>query len=180
MKLLFSITLFLYVLLQPAHAQNSYHALFASDLNDVVSDISKGYNGEYIVIKYKSYWGGIYDTAEVTEYKIYSFYNNLQDSLCWPVNFHRVDTNIFPKRVYFDSVYYYVFGAAVTDTGQQEEFVARYQYMAKFDLNRQIIWEKFYERPPELLDFWSAGIARVLLLTPIFAGAIDTHNLFLI
>ncbi len=165
MKRIVIIASLLFVIFQTGHTQNTYQVLFASGLDDVVHYISKGDNGEYVVIKYKNYWGGMQDTSQVVQYKIYSFFNDLQDSLCWPVSFNRLDTTILPHIVYYDSSFYYVFGAAVFKTGQSDTSIIRNDYMAKFDSDKQIVWERFYPRSPEFNDYCNAFDMNILLLT---------------
>ena len=158
--------LFILTLLSAAtvHAQNSYELTFATPYNDVINEITKGYQDEFIVVRYKSYWAGIHDTADITRFTLYSFYNNIEDSLCWPVNFYRPDTNIFPQKVYFDSSCYYVFGSAVTNTNGPDSLLTRWEYMAKFDMNKQMVWEKLYPRPVELTGYRASGEPRILKL----------------
>ncbi len=160
------LVLFILMLLSTGavHAQNSYELTFATPYNDVINEITKGCQDEFIVVRYKSYWAGIHDTADITRFTLYSFYNNLQDSLCWPVNFYRPDTNIFPQKVYFDDSCYYVFGSAVTNTGGPDSLITRWEYMAKFDMNKQMVWENLYPRPAELTGFRASGEPRILKL----------------
>ena len=146
------------------HAQNSYEVTFATEYEDVINEITKGYQDEFIVVRYKSYWAGIYDTAEIARFTLYSFYNNIEDSLCWPVAFYRPDTNIFPQKVYFDNNCYYVFGSAVTNTSGPDSLLTRWEYMARFDMNKQIVWEKLYPRPAELTGYLTSGGPRILKL----------------
>ncbi len=164
MKYQLVLLLLLLLQMQAGYSQNSYDVTFATEYNDRIQEITKGYDDEFIAVKYKSYWAGIYDTAGITRFTIYSFYNNLQDSLCWPVNFYRPDTNIFPQKVYFDSNCYYAFGSAVTNTNGPDSLLIRWEYMAKFDMNKQMVWEKFYARPAELTGYHASGAVIILKL----------------
>ncbi len=145
-------------------AQNSYKALFASGLDDMLPDIAKGLGDEYNVIKWKNYWGGIYDTSTIFRADIYSFHNALADSARWPVNFNRPDTTIFPESILFDDSSYMVAGGAVIRTGGADTVLTRYQYIARFDINKQVLWEYLYPRPQELLQYGSPNLQRILKL----------------
>jgi len=158
------LVLLLTLLAWMGNAQNSYEVTFVTKYDDRINEITKGYQDEFIVVRYKSYWAGIYDTADVARFTLYSFYNDLEDSLCWPIEFYRPDTNIFPQKVYFDSSCYYVFGSAVTNTNGPDSSLTRWEYMARFDMNKQMVWEKFYTRPGELTGYNSSGNPKLLKL----------------
>ncbi len=164
MKKLLVILLFMLLQARVGYTQNSYDVTFATEFDDLISNISKGYEDELIAVRYKSYWAGIYDTADITRFTLYSFYNDLQDSLCWPVAFYRPDTNIFPQSVYFDSSSYFVFGGAVTNTGGPDSLLTRWEYMAKFNINKQLVWERFHPRTEELNSFLTSGYPKILKL----------------
>jgi hypothetical protein len=155
----------LFIISKQIYAQDTYKILFASEMDDFISELSKGYNNEYNIITSKNYWGGIYDTSTVFRSKIYSFHNSLADSACWPVSFNHNDTTIFPASILFDNSTYLVAGSAVVRHINLEDTIyERYQYIASFDTNKQILWEYFYPRPQELIDYGSAGPHRILKL----------------
>ena len=159
------ITILIILLTHVSFSQNSYSVKFASELEDGIIDASKGDNDEYLLIKWKNYWGGIYDTASVFRSEIYSFGNNLADSTRWPFNFNRVDTAIFPSSILFDSNCYIVAGGATIRSGGDSVIFTRYQYIAKFDLGKQLVWEYLYPRPQELEQYGSPGLQKMMKLS---------------
>jgi len=158
--LLFALLYFIASL--PINAQNSYKVLFASELYDAIYELSKGNDDEYNIIKYKNYFGGG-DTSSIFIADIYSFHNNLADSMHWPINFNRTDTIILPASILFDESYYIVAGGAVVRTN--DTIFTRYQYIAQVDLDKQLVWEYLYPRPQELVQYGSPGLQRILKLS---------------
>jgi len=165
MKTAISGFLALFVISIQVYAQDTYKVLFASEMNDVISGLSKGHNDEYNIIATKNYWEGIYDTSSIVRKDIYSFHNNLADSVRWPVSFNRNDTTLFPSSILYDTSSYLVAGGAVVREVGEDTIFTRYQYIASFGLNKQILWEHLYPRPQELLAYGSPNSQRILQLT---------------
>jgi hypothetical protein len=139
--------------------------LFASDIYDAIYELSKGNDDEYNVIKWKNYWGGIHDTSSVFRADIYCFHNNLSDSVRWPVNFNRPDTTILPASILYDNGNYIVAGGAVVRINGEDSTLTRYQYIAKFNMDKQMVWEHLYPRPQELIQYGSPGLQKIMKLT---------------
>jgi hypothetical protein len=165
MKSFVSGILTLFVISLQTYAQDTYKVKFVSEMNDFTSELSKGFNDEYNIIKTKNYWGGIYDTSSIVRKDIYSFHNNLADSTRWPVNFNRGDTTLFPSSILYDDSSYLVAGGAVVRTIGEDTVLKRYQHIARFGLNKQILWEHLYPRPQELEEYGSPGLQRILKLS---------------
>jgi len=139
------------------YSQNSYQVLFSSDLSERAIEVSRGYEDETVILIMNNYWGGIFDTSHVARIDIYSFYNQLQDSVRWLVNFQRQDTTIFPTTCLFDNNSYVLAGEAVVRPGGVDSLLERYQYIARYNLDKQIIWEHIYPWPDEVEQYWGPG-----------------------
>ncbi|MCB2208077.1 MAG: T9SS type A sorting domain-containing protein [Bacteroidetes bacterium] len=164
MKTFISGILVLLAITMRIQAQDNYKVLFASEMDDAIYELSKGFNDEYNIITTKNYWGGGYDTSSIVRKDIYSLHNNLADSIRWPVSFNRLDTTLFPASILYDESSYLVAGGAVVREVGEDTTFTRYQYIARFGLNKQILWEHLYPRPQELIDYWCSGSQRILKL----------------
>ena len=150
MKKLLILLYFIFFLLLTGElwAQSSYTINFSGKHNDIIARLIKGSENEFVAIRY--YYFADNDTNKFSHSYIYSLdYQNKNDSIKWPVNFEREDTTIVPRAILFDSNCYIVTGSA-QKIDANDSVVKRLDFFAKYDLDKNTVWEKFYERPDPL------------------------------
>ncbi len=145
-------------------AQGSYVVFLQDTLDEAVYRINSIKDNSFIAIR-DIQCPKINHVCENGGSVIYTFSNEtVDDSIQWQLNLKRQDTLIrISHIIQEDNFNYILFGVGYL-SNVNDSILKRIDYISKFDENRNLLWERFYERPNEVSGMiWETGLNTLKL-----------------
>ena len=166
----------LLAILPHASGQGGYEVYFKTGFHDNIKHVFRQDNDNFIVVV------DTYNTPNkfITDEKVYSFSNDSEtDTLNWQLNLSRQDTALVILSLIRDNELNYIIAGYGTHYFDYDSIISKFHWIMKLDGDRNLIWEKMYNRPEkaqgldrdswfELLDMGASGY--------LFGGGISGYT----
>ena len=165
-RLGFSLVLIcLIIMISDVFGQGGYEVYFKTGFHENIKHVFKQDDDSFIVVLATLKTSNKY----IPEEKVYSFSNdNESDTLKWQLNLLRQDTTLAIACLIRDKDLNYIITGYGKHYNEYDSIISSFNWIMKLDVDRNLIWEKMYNRPEnakeldrtgwfELLDMGSSG-----------------------